>query len=212
MARSGIWYSKNIFIDDSIIQAPKTFRRCENVHLKDVFLPNASETLWNCNSIQLENCQAEGDYFGKNSENITLNHVTINGNYAFDGGKNIKVYDSKLLSKDAFWNCENVTVYNSTIIGEYIGWNAKNLTFIDCIIESEQGFCYIDNLVIKNSKIINSELIFEFSTVDVESLTTLISIKNPISGKIIAPDIKEIILDSNHKNLEICYTNKCNIA
>ena len=30
-ARSGVWYTKNISVYDSIIAAPKQFRRCENV-------------------------------------------------------------------------------------------------------------------------------------------------------------------------------------
>ena len=89
-----------------------------------------------------------------------IKDFNLSGNYAFDGAKNVEVYNSRLLSKDAFWNCENVTVNNSVIIGEYLGWNSKNLTFIDCFIESNQGLCYVKNLVIRNSKVINTDLAF----------------------------------------------------
>lgn len=50
-ARSGIWYTKNISIIDSIIEAPKTFRRAQNIYLENVDLPIAQETLWNCTDI-----------------------------------------------------------------------------------------------------------------------------------------------------------------
>ena len=55
--------------------------------------------------------------------------------------------------------------------------------------------CYMDGLVMENCKIINTDLAFEFSTVEAESKTKIISVKNPISGSIKAPCIGEIILD-----------------
>ncbi|MCD2503133.1 DUF3737 family protein [Clostridium sp. NSJ-145] len=194
-ARSGIWYTDNINIKDSTIDAPKTFRKSRNITLENVTMPNALETLWNCNNIEINKVSAKGDYFGINSKDIDIRDLNLSGNYAFDGGKNIKVYDSKIISKDAFWNCENVTVYNSTIIGEYLGWNSKNLTFINCFIKSEQGLCYVENLVIKNSKFIKTDLAFEYSTIDVESSTSIESVKNPIKGKIKAKSIDEVIMD-----------------
>ena len=44
-ARSGIWYTKNISIIDSIIEAPKTFRRAQNIYLENVDLPIAQDAL-----------------------------------------------------------------------------------------------------------------------------------------------------------------------
>lgn len=201
-ARSGIWYTNNITIKDTVIDAPKTFRRGNNISLINVNIPNGAETLWNCKDIVMKNVTLKGDYFGMNSENIEISNLSLCGNYAFDGAKNIAVRNSKLISKDAFWNCENVTVYNSTIIGEYLGWNTKNLTIIDSFIQSEQGLCYVDNLVIKNSKVIKTDLAFEYSTVDVESTTSLESIKNPIKGKIKAKSINEVIIDDNDINID----------
>lgn len=66
-------------------------------------------------------------------------------------GKVIAFLRHMALSKDAFWNSENVTVYDPFILGEYLGWNAKNLTLVNCTIESLQGMCCIDNLVIKTT-------------------------------------------------------------
>ena len=69
-ARSGIWYTDNIEIIDSTIEAPKTFRRAKNIKLKNVYLPNAEETLWTCENIRMEHVVAKGNYFGMNSKNI----------------------------------------------------------------------------------------------------------------------------------------------
>ena len=195
MARSGIWYSHHIHISESVIEAPKTFRRASDIHLTNVDMPNAQESFWNCKDVHLTHVTAKGDYFGMNSENIQIDGFTLAGNYAFDGAKNIEIRNAKILSKDAFWNCENVTVYDSLIMGEYLGWNSKNITFIDCTIESNQGMCYMDDLVIENGKIINTDLAFEYSTVDVTATTVIDSVKNPISGRIEAKGIGEIILD-----------------
>lgn len=194
-ARSGIWYTKNINIKESIIEAPKTFRRSENISLENVDMPLAEESLWSCNQITLSNVTARGDYFAMNSKNIVIDNLHLTGNYAFDGVKNIEVHNSKLLSKDAFWNCENVTVHDSLIMGEYLGWNSKNLTFINCTIESLQGLCYVENLVLINCKLLNTTLAFEYSTVNAEIVSHIDSIKNPISGTIKAKSIGEIILD-----------------
>ncbi len=194
-ARSGIWYTHNINIKNSTIESPKTFRRSKNINLTNVNIPIATETLWNCQDITLNNVNAKGDYFGMNSENIVIKDFNLSGNYAFDGAKNVEVYNSRLLSKDAFWNCENVTVNNSVIIGEYLGWNSKNLTFIDCFIESNQGLCYVENLVIRNSKVINTDLAFEYSTVDANITTRVDSVKNPMGGRIHARGIDDLIMD-----------------
>ncbi|WKB36332.1 DUF3737 family protein [Terrilactibacillus sp. S3-3] len=69
-ARSGIWYTDTISITNSTIEAPKTFRRAKNITLKSVHMPHASETLWNCDTIRLDDVTAAGDYFGMNSQNV----------------------------------------------------------------------------------------------------------------------------------------------
>lgn len=195
MARSGIWYTENITITNTIIEAPKTFRRAKGITLVNVTMPNAGETLWNCDEIYLKNVVAKGDYFGMNSANIKIEGFQLAGNYAFDGGKNIEIHNAKMLSKDAFWNCENVTVYDSFISGEYLGWNSKNLTFVNCTIESLQGMCYIDNLVMKNCRLLNTTLAFEYSTVDVQINSHIDSVMNPSGGIIHAEGIGELIMD-----------------
>lgn len=194
-ARSGIWYTKNITMKDCFIQAPKTFRRCEGVSLHNVQIPNAEETLWNCKHIELKDVSVNGNYFAMNSEDITISNFTLAGNYSFDGAKNIEIHHATLLSKDAFWNCENVIVYDSTIIGEYLGWNSKNIRFINCTIDSLQGMCYMENVVLENCKLLNTSLAFEYSSVKADIVSTIDSITNPYEGRIRAEEIKQIVFE-----------------
>ena len=121
--------------------------------------------------------------------------MPLYGNSSFDGARNVTILNSRLLSKDAFWNSENVTVYDSFISGEYLGWNAKNLTLVNCTVESLQGMCYIENLVMKNCKLLNTTLAFEYSTVDAEIDSHIESVMNPTGGTIRAESIGELILE-----------------
>lgn len=202
MARAGIWYVDQISVSDTVIEAPKNFRRARGVALKNVDMPNAAETLWNCEDIRMEQVTARGDYFAMNSKNIQAERFTLVGNYSFDGGRNIEIRNSRLLSKDAFWNAENITVYDSFISGEYLGWNSKNITLINCTIESLQGMCYIDNLVMKNCRLINTTLAFEYSEADVEIVGQVDSVFNPKGGTIRADRIGELILDGRRVKLD----------
>lgn len=200
MARAGVWYTDNITVENAVIEAPKNFRRCHDVTLRNVSFSNASETLWNCEHVVMEGVTARGDYFAMNCRDMELNDFTLTGNYSFDGARDVVIRNAKLLSKDAFWNTDNVTVYDSFISGEYLGWNAKNLTLVNCTIESLQGMCYIDNLVMKNCKLINTTLAFEYSSVDAEITGKIDSVMNPASGRIQAEVIDELILERDKVN------------
>ena len=205
MARAGVWYTDDLYVENALIEAPKNFRRCKEIVLKNVDFFHAEETLWNCNDVKLMNVTAKGDYFAMNTNNMYISDFRLDGNYSFDGCKNVEIHNATLLSKDAFWNSENVTVYDSFISGEYLGWNARNLTLINCTIESLQGMCYIDNLVMKNCKLLNTTLAFEYSTVDAEIESGIESVMNPASGTIKAEYIKELIMEKD--KVDITKTN-----
>ena len=91
MARAGVWYTDNISVEDCVIEAPKNFRRCDGVTLRNVSMSNAAETLWNCKNIKLDRVVAKGDYFAMNCENAEIDGLTLYGNYSFDGVKNMTV-------------------------------------------------------------------------------------------------------------------------
>ena len=195
MARAGVWYTDNLQVKNAMIEAPKNFRRCKDLMLDHVFLPHAEETLWHCQKVTMKEVSARGDYFAMNCSDMQISDFELVGNYSFDGVKNAEIHHAKMLSKDAFWNSENVTVYDSFISGEYLGWNAKNLTLINCTIESLQGMCYIENLVMKNCKLLNTTLAFEYSTLDVEITGEITSVLNPASGILRVEGIDTLILD-----------------
>lgn len=197
MARAGVWYTDNIAVRRALIQTPKNFRRCKGLELMDVTFTHAEETLWSCDDVTMDHVTAKGDYFAMNSNNMKIDDLKLDGNYSFDGCRNVEIRNSNLLSKDAFWNTENVTVYDSFISGEYLGWNAKNLTLVNCTIESLQGMCYIDNLVMKNCKLINTTLAFEYSTVDADICSKIDSVMNPTSGTIKAQHIDNLIIEKD---------------
>lgn len=211
-ARAGVWYSKDVEIEDALVEAPKNFRRCSNLMIRRAFFPNASETLWQCDNVILDSVTAAGDYFAMNSAGMKITDFKLDGNYAFDGGRDIEIRNASILSRDAFWNSENVTVYDSLIAGEYLGWNAKNLTLINCTVESLQGMCYIENLVMKNCKLLNTTLAFEYSDVDVQITGKIDSVINPSGGTIRAEEIDELILEPDRvdpsKTKIICKNSK----
>ena len=194
-ARAGIWYTSNVSIDHSTIAAPKTFRRSRGVRLEAVDMPNAAETLWHCQDVTLKRVTATGDYFAMDSTDLVVEDFRLVGNYGFDGVSRAEVTNAHLISKDAFWNCEDIVVRNSVIVGEYLGWNSRNLTFIDCTIQSLQGLCYIENLVMRGCRLIDTTLAFEYSTVDADLIGPVDSIINPSGGTIRCQSVGELILD-----------------
>lgn len=198
MARAGVWYTDDLEVRDCVIQAPKNFRRCNGLTLENVQFTNPQETVWSCKNVTMRNVVAAGaPYFCMNSENMDIDGLVLDGNYSFDGAKNVTIRNSRLLTKDAFWNSENVTVYDSFISGEYLGWNAKKLTLVNCTIQSLQGMCYIENLKMVNCKLINTSLAFEYSSVEAEISSKIDSVLNPSSGVISAPAIGELILEQD---------------
>ena len=170
MARAGVWYTDNITVRNAMIEAPKNFRRCHGVVLENVDFPNAQETLWSCKQVKMDRVTAKGDYFAMNCTDMELNDFKLDGNYSFDGAKNVEIHNAKMLSKDAFWNSENVSL---------------------------QGMCYIDNLVMKNCKLINTTLAFEYSTVDADIHGKIDSVLNPSGGTIRAEHIGDLIIEKD---------------
>ena len=60
--------------------------------------------------------------------------------------------------------------------------------------------CYIENLVMKNCKLVNTTLAFEYSTVDVEIQGGIDSVINPTSGVLRADSIGTLIVEKERVN------------
>lgn len=212
-ARAALWYSKNLHMIDTVVEAPKMFREMDGMILENVTLPNALECCWNCRNIEFRNVIIDkGDYLFMNGANIKINDFTLHGNYSFQYCKNVEIHNATIYSKDAFWNTENVTIYDSTLIGEYIGWHSKNLKLVNCKISMTQPLCYATDLIMENCTMgEDADLCFEHSTLQATINSPIHSIKNPRSGSITAESYGEIIIDENLKapgNCKIIQTNE----
>ena len=195
--RAAVWYAKEVGADDIIVEAPKCFRRCDRLTLRNVSFSNGDEVLWKCNNVRIDRVKANGDYFAMDCDGMEINELEVEGGYAFDGVHNVTVRNSVINSRDAFWNSENVVIYNSTIKGKCFGWNSRNISLINCTIESREGMCYIENLMMKNCKLPNTTFAFEYSTVNADITGKIDSIRNPLSGIIKADSIGVIILEQD---------------
>lgn len=198
-ARSALWYSHNMEMLDTLVEAPKMFRDSSHLYLRNVRFPDAQETFWHCSHVKLEDVEvSKGDYLFMDSDNIEIERYKHQGNYAFQYARNVIIRDAFLDSKDALWNTENVTVINSTIDGEYLAWYSKNLHLINCHIGGTQPLCYCEGLVLENCTFADdADLAFEYSRLNADIRGHVVSVKNPTSGRIIADSIGETIIDEN---------------
>lgn len=205
-ARAAIWYSRNIKMVNSIVEAPKMFREIDGLYLKNVNLTDASETCWNCRDLEIHEVEVKnGDYIFMNNSNIKIDGFKLEGNYSFQDAKNVEIRNAYMESKDAFWKTENVTVYDSVIIGEYLGWYSKNLRLVNCKIGGQQPLCYATNLILENCEFLDDcNLAFEYSSINAEVNNHIVSIKNPLEGTIRAQSIGQIIFDENARNPGAC--------
>ena len=210
-ARSSLWYSKNGKLTHCLVDAPKMFRRMQGIDLHDCQFTNAQETLWDCDQVRMHNCEIlNADYLGMRTDNIRIDNLHLEGNYAFQYSKNVEIKNSLLNSKDALWDCENVTITDCEINGEYLGWYSRNLTLIRCHITGEQPLCYCENLTLVDCTFgADANLMLEYSTVKASIKGNVHSIKNPTSGSItVVGHIGELIIDENQKAPADCTINE----
>ena len=200
-ARAALWYSRDLVMTDTLVEAPKMFREMDGVDLSHVRIPDAQETLWHCRNIRLRDVQvAHADYLMMHCADIDIENYHQDGNYSFQYCRNVEIRNAVINSKDAFWNTDNVTVRDSELNGEYLGWHSHNLHLINCRISGTQPLCYCHNLVMENCTFApDCDLAFEESTLQAEVKGHITSVKNPTSGRITAGSIGEIILDENIK-------------
>lgn len=211
-ARASFWYSRDMLVEDCVIDAPKAFREMDGLTVRRVKFTDAAETLWKCRNVVLEDVSAvNGDYIFMHCSGVRVKGLNLKGNYSFQWVRDVEIRDSALDTKDAFWETENVTVYDSQISGEYLGWYSKNLRLVRCHIGGTQPLCYASGLVLEDCTFDpDADLAFEYSDVQATVKGCVTSVKNPRSGRIEADSIGEIIIDKNIKepgNCEICTTS-----
>ena len=195
--RAALWYDKNIEIDSCCLGGIKALRECENISLKNSSV-NSPEFIWKCHNLKIDNVTIEqSEYPFFEVEGAVINNLSMKGKYSFQYCSNIEIENSSLDTKDAFWHSKNVTVRNSLVKGEYLAWYSENLTLINCRIIGTQPFCYCKNLKLIDCTMEDCDLSFERSEVEADIKGSIDSIKNPMSGKISADSIREIIIEDD---------------
>ena len=200
-ARAALWYSRDLVMTGTRVDAPKMFREMERLSLSDVSIPDAAETLWHCKDITLRDVEvANADYLFMHCSDIDIDRYRQQGNYSFQYCRNVTIRNAVIDSKDAFWNTDNVTVIDSTLTGEYLGWHSRSLKLVRCRISGTQPLCYAEDLILEDCVFdTDCDLAFEDSTLHAHIISPVTSIKNPRSGRIEAPSVGEMILDEHCK-------------
>lgn len=132
----------------------------------------------------------------------------MKGKYSFQYIENSVFENCQFDTKDAFWHAKNILVRNSTVKGEYLAWYCENVTFENCRIIGTQPLCYCKGLKLINCEMIDTDLAFERSEVEAVITTPVLSIKNPLSGRITVPAVGEIIRDIPDTKGEILVTGQ----
>ena len=144
-SRSAIWYSNDMVMRDTIIDAPKLFREMNNVTVENVTFNDADETFWKVKNLKIKNVTLhEGTYPFMFCENVFVDGLVSDSKYVFQYCKNVEVHNAKITTKDSFWEVENVTIYDSELNGEYLAWHSKNVRLVRCHITGEQPLCYAE--------------------------------------------------------------------
>ena len=196
--RAALWYSSDIRVTDSKLHGIKALRECDGATIENSEIVSP-EFGWKSRNVTLNQTTVQSEYLFLLAQDLRLNGVNFKGKYSFQYVENATVENSVLDTKDAFWHCKNVTVKNSVVKGEYLGWYSENLTFINCKIIGTQPLCYCKNLKLVGCEMADTDLSFEYSEVEAEIKGTVLSVKNPKSGRITADAVSEIILTDDRQ-------------
>lgn len=202
LCRAALWYSTDIEITDTRLHGIKALRECSRVKMRgcDIISP---EFGWSVQDIEMKDSAVESEYFMMRSEHLKFTGVRLKGKYSFQYIQDSVFEDCIFDTKDAFWHAKNVVVRNSIVRGEYLAWYCENVTFENCKITGTQPLCYCKNLKLVNCEMTDTDLSFEKSEVEAVITTPVISIKNPLSGRIRVPSVGEIIRDDSASAAEI---------
>ena len=202
LCRAALWYSDHIEITGTKLHGIKALRECREAVLRgcDIISP---EFGWSVHGMEMDDCTAESEYFMMRSTGLRFQNVRMKGKYSFQYIEDAVFTHCVFDTKDAFWHARNVVVRDSVVKGEYLAWYCENVTFENCRIIGTQPLCYCKGLKLVNCEMINTDLAFERSDVEAAITTPVMSIKNPLSGRIAVPAVGEIIRDIPQSQGEI---------
>ncbi|HBI60346.1 MAG TPA: DUF3737 domain-containing protein [Lachnospiraceae bacterium] len=202
LCRAALWYSAGIEIVDTKLYGIKALRECNQIKMSgcDIISP---EFGWSVHNMEMEDSAAQSEYFMMRSASLMFKRVQLTGKYSFQYIQNSVFEDCRFDTKDAFWHAKNVVVRNSVVKGEYLAWYCENVTFENCKIIGTQPLCYCKGLKLIHCEMEDTDLCFEKSEVEASITTPVISIKNPLSGRISVPSVGEVIRDDSQSKGEV---------
>jgi hypothetical protein len=192
--RAALWYSENVAISNTKLHGIKALRECEKVEMAgcDVISP---EFGWRSRDVKMDDVSVTGEYFMFEAKRLQFADVRLKGKYSFQYIEDSVFENCNFDTKDALWHAKNITVRNCTLKGEYLAWYCENVTFENCTIIGTQPLCYCKNLKLINCTMVDTDLSFEKSEVEATLTAPILSIKNPLSGKITVSAAQELIFD-----------------
>jgi hypothetical protein len=205
--RAALWYTSDVKIENSKLHGTKALRECADIVINNSDIIS-QEFGWMSENIKITDSSATGEYFMLRAKNLDMNNLNFKGKYSFQYVENAVIENSVLDTKDAFWHAKNVHIKNSVVKGEYLAWYSDGLTLENCIISGTQPLCYCKNLKLINCEMHGCDLSFERSDVFASLTTKVVSIKNPWSGEITAPEVGEIIFDEQEAHGKVLVLEK----
>ncbi len=126
LCRAALWYSHHIEIADTKLHGIKALRECSDVKMTgcDIVSP---EFGWSVHNIEMEDCDAQAEYFMMRSTGLRFRNVRMKGKYSFQYIEDAVFEDCDFDTKDAFWHAKNVVVKNSTVKGEYLAFERSHV-------------------------------------------------------------------------------------
>lgn len=202
LCRAALWYSAGIEIVDTKLYGIKALRECNQIKMSgcDIISP---EFGWSVHNMEMGDSAVQSEYFMMRSASLMFKRVQLTGKYSFQYIQNSVFEDCRFDTKDAFWHAKNVVVRNSVVKGEYLAWYCENVTFENCKIIGTQPLCYCKGLKLIHCEMEDTDLCFEKSEVEASITTPVISIKNPLSGRISVPSVGEVIRDDSQSKGEV---------
>ena len=194
--RAALWYGREVTLRDCVLGGIKALRECDGTVLDNCRI-DSTEFGWFCRGLTIRDTRLHSAYPFLHSRDLEISRLDMQGKYAFQYVENARISHSVLDTKDAFWHSRNVTVTDSVIKGEYLGWYAENLHLVRCRIIGTQPLCYDRGLVLEDCEMEGADLSFENSEVTAALRGEILSVKNPLHGRIEADHIGEIILDEH---------------
>ena len=202
LCRAALWYSDDIEMTDTKLHGIKALRECADVKIShcDIVSP---EFGWSVRGIQMKDSTVESEYFMMRSVHLAFDHVKLRGKYSFQYITDSVFTNCEFDTKDAFWHAKNVVVKDSIVKGEYLAWYSENVTFENCTIIGTQPLCYCKGLKLVDCRMVDCDLAFEKSDVEADIISSVDSIKNPLSGRISVLSVGELIMEDRNAKASV---------